>query len=95
MGGIPQMAAGLIITSKERFCSFVRDIAAIANEKINDDMIPVVESSALFLFRKSLSTRFYELQRLNRSERATPHRVLLFGVVLTDVLAVGGECTLN
>lgn len=85
-----EMAAGLTLERKD-FDAFVRDITAIANEKINDDMmIPVVESECVIPFSEISLDTVHELQRLEPFGTGNPTPSFAFGnVVLTDVLAVG------
>ena len=85
-----EMAAGLTLARKD-FDGFVRDITAIANEKITDDMmIPVVESECEIPFSEISLDTVHELQRLEPFGTGNPTPNFAFGnVVISDILAVG------
>ena len=85
-----EMAAGLTLARKD-FDGFVRDITAIANEKITDDMmIPVVESECEIPFSEISLDTVHELQRLEPFGTGNPTPNFAFGnVVISDIIAVG------
>ncbi len=85
-----EMAAGLTLARKD-FDGFVRDITAIANEKITDDMmIPVVESECEIPFSEISLDKVHELQRLETFGTGNPTPNFAFGnVVISDIIAVG------
>ena len=85
-----EMAAGLTLARKD-FDGFVRDITAIANEKITDDMmIPVVESECEIPFSEISLDTVHELQRLQPFGTGNPTPNFAFGnVVISDIIAVG------
>ncbi len=91
-----EMAAGLTLERKD-FDAFVRDITAIANEKINDDMmIPVVESECVIPFSEISLDTVRELQRLEPFGTGNPTPSFAFGgVILADFLAVGAGAHLK
>lgn len=85
-----EMAAGLTLARKD-FDGFVRDITAIANEKITDDMmIPVVESECEIPFSEISLDTVHEFQRLEPFGTGNPTPNFAFGnVVISDIIAVG------
>ena len=85
-----EMAAGLTLARKD-FDGFVRDITAIANENITDDMmIPVVESECEIPFSEISLDTVHELQRLEPFGTGNPTPNFAFGnVVISDIIAVG------
>ena len=77
-----EMAAGLTLARKD-FDGFVRDITAIANEKITDDMmIPVVESECEIPFSEISLDTVHELQRLEPFGTGNPTPNFAFGNVV-------------